>query len=293
MKRRHTIDANARLNLAGRRIASKGVVTAEEINALEAAEKIAAVPKPSQEKNKDKDHTDAIACQLALKYRLMFSEVKGIIKEFVKARRNEEGGLGRDEFDRVMACIFDVPAINQNVSHGAYVETEMDKEVNIDNFLTWYVQNMFTSVNALTCDQAMARGNAVAYNVAVKYKVSNFAVDKIKCKFDHYDLDKSGKIDYSEFEAMFCSILKASSASDLNPDRIKRFWSQADKNGDGGIDFEEFVDWYLRYFSPDNENDDWDMSGPIRKYYDSYNPVVQRRNHFEARAQSLDDNHYH
>jgi len=282
VKRRHTIGDVNTLGAAAsrRRSISKGVITFEE--RLAEAEKLAAATK-KEEKVPEEHDTDAISCQLALKHRLMVSEVKGIIKEFLKGSRNEQGGMDQAEFDKVMARIFDVPAINKTVSQSAYTAAGVWKEINIEKFLVWYVQNMFTSINALTADQAMAACNSLAYNMAAKYKVSNFAIDKIKSKFDHYDLDRSGKINYSEFQAMFCSILNAS-ISDLNPIRIKGFWAQADRNQDNGIDFEEFVDWYLKYFKPDNENDEWDMSGPLRKYYDSFNPTVQRRSQFEARA---------
>jgi len=280
MRRRHTVEDSVRSGGLARNASKSSVPSAPEDDE----------PKVQKREEKPKDNTDAIACQLALKHRLMLSEVKCIIREFLKAKQNEYGGLGQDEFDLVMARIFDVPAINKKVSKDAYLAAGVEKEINIDKFLVWYVQNMFTQVNALTADQHMANSNALAYQVAAKYKVSNYAIDKIKSKFDFYDLDKSGKICYDEFLAMFCSILKVSDPVDLNPDRIKRFWAQVDKNGDGGIDFEEFVDWYLRYFSPDTEDDEWDMSGPLQKFYEGFNPTVQRRNHCEhKKSHSLDD----
>jgi Ca2+-binding EF-hand superfamily protein len=257
------------------RSASKGT-------AVSATDDVFQEIKEEKKQKKVRDYTDAITCQLALKHRLMLSEVRDIIREFKQARRTESGGMQQDEFDKVMARIFGVPAINKQVSQSAFRASLAHADMNIDKFLEWYVQNMFTQVNALTADPTMAKGDALAYRVAAKHNIPHYLVDKIKIKFDFYDLDKSGKIDYSEFEAMFCSILKVASPRDLNPDRMQRFWSQVDRNQDGGVDFEEFADWYLKFFNPDTQDDDCDMSGPLQQFYDGFNPTVQRRNHLEA-----------
>lgn len=273
MRRRHTIDHHGPRDQSrdaeDRRTGSKSVTPPPEEGE----------PKILKKPEKDKNDIDAICCQMALRYKLMRSEVRCIIQEFMKAPRNEVGGLQQEHFDVAMEKIFEVPKINKVVSKSAYVAANIEKEINIEKFLMWYVQNMFTQISALTADKAMADSNALAYRLAEKHQVTNATIDKIKTKFDLYDLDRSGKIDFSEFQAMFCVILKVRDVDDLNPERMKRFWSQIDHNLDGGIDFEEFVNWYLKSFSPDTDNDDdWDMAGPLEKFYNNFNPSVQRRN---------------
>jgi len=275
MRRRHTIDDGARAEGGLQRRPS---LSSKPVTPSAGAEQEDPVTPTVKTPVRDHNDTDAVACKMALKFRLMLSEVRCIIKEFVKAPRNPEGGLKQDTFDKVLERIFEVPVINKKVSQNAYVQAGMDKELNLEKFLEWYVQNMFTQVSALTADHAMADSNSAAYGLAEKFQVSNFTIDKIKVKFDLYDLDRSGKIDFFEFQAMFCVILKVKDPIDLNPERIKRFWGQIDKNADGGIDFAEFVEWYLKNFSADTENDDdWDTAGPLEKFYNNFNPSVQRR----------------
>jgi len=302
MRRRHTTDApaedgggsafrNATGMGGGGRLGSKQLQEAMEADKeLDVAN---AEARKKEKEQQQKDDTDAISCQMALRYRLMLSEVRIIIKQFLKAKRNEAGGISFDDFCVVMAAIFDVAAINKKVARNAYESAGVEKEINIEKFLGWYVQNMFTSVNALTADCEMAAQNKKAYDIADKYKVSNITIDKIKSKFDQYDSDKSGEIDYAEFEAMFCSILKIKDPMELNPDRIKRFWGQVDVNNDGGVDFEEFVDWYLRYFNED-DNDGDDMAGPLQKFYEGFNPTVQRAALVNAhKIKSIESNTFH
>mmetsp|Transcript_86525 Transcript_86525/g.158478 ORF Transcript_86525/g.158478 Transcript_86525/m.158478 type:complete len:357 (+) Transcript_86525:13-1083(+) len=225
------------------------------------------------------DSSDALACQLALKHRLMLSEVKRIIREFISVKHSDTGGVEREDFNKALARIFDVPAVNERVSASAYKATNAHIEIDIENFLAWYVQNMFTQVNALNASPEMSASDQLIYQLAEKHGVSNFVVDKIKVKFDHFDTNRNGNICYQEFQDMFCAILKARNIGELNEQRIIRFWSQIHKeNPAEGADFTEFAEWYLKYFSADTEEEDWDMLGPLRKFYDSFDPTVQRRN---------------
>lgn len=221
--------------------------------------------------------SDALACQLALKNRLMLSEVKRIIHEFLNVKKNEVGGVSREDFNGALARIFDVPAVNERVSASAYKATNAQIEIDIESFLAWYVQNMFTQVNALNADEGKCASDQLIYQLAAKHNVSNFVVDKIKVKFDQFDTNKNGIMDYPEFQDMFCAILKTRNPGELNDQRIRRFWSQVRKENAAGIDFTEFTEWYLKYFSPDMEDEDWDMLGPLRKFYDSFDPTIQRR----------------
>lgn len=102
------------------------------------------------------------------------------------------------------------------------------------------------------------------------------AIDKIRKKFDHFDIDGSGKIDYQEFLQMLVYVLKAKSTEDIAEDRATRFWQEIDLDGSGEIDFPEFVEWFVKYFNPND--DEMDMTkGPVSKFYDSFNPMKSRR----------------
>ena len=108
--------------------------------------------------------------------------------------------------------------------------------------------------------------------LARKHRCSCIDLDKVKQKYDSFDLDKSGMIEYAEFEAMMYKLLRCSSRSDLPTNRMLRFWQEVDKDGNGSVDFSEFADWYFKYFAHAEDN------GIVEAFYASFLPDVQRVN---------------
>ena len=102
-------------------------------------------------------------------------------------------------------------------------------------------------------------------------------MQKVRCRFEYFDVDGSNAIDYEEFSEMIAKLLRAKDRNDIAEARIKRWFTEADPDGSGEISFEEFMAWYLKYFNPDNEKDNR-LDGPIGIFYSSYNPQVQRAN---------------
>merc|ERR1719440_481293 len=143
-------------------------------------------------------------------------------------------------------------------------------EANPEIFVEWYTQNMFTPMVTNTMNAADPSANE-SYDLAKKHNITAPQVDKIKKKFNNFDLDRSGKIDFEEFMQMLCYVLKAKNVEDVSKDRAMRFWQEIDIDGSGEIDFPEFCAWFVKYFNPDE--DEMDMSrGPVGKFYDSFNP---------------------
>jgi Ca2+-binding EF-hand superfamily protein len=233
---------------------------------------------PVEPKDKSKDNMDCIAIKLALRYRLMLSEVKNIIREFLEAKRDTDGGIGRKEFDKVMTRIFDVPSVKDSVCQTAYAACAAPDGINIEEFLSWYVQNMFTQVNSMNADSQKQQSETLVYKLAAQFSVPVPTVDKMKTKFDHFDVDSSGYIDFDEFKSMFCALMKV---PEVNPERLKRFWEQIKKTNHQ-ITFEDFVEWHAGFFNHDDGSvsDEFDPAAPLRKFYEAYDPTVQRRTSF-------------
>jgi Ca2+-binding EF-hand superfamily protein len=218
---------------------------------------------------------EAKACQLALKFRLSLSEAKRICKEFHAATRNADGRVDRMDFDKVMCRIFDVDGVDEEMAKKAYQAVKQGTDIEL--FLNWYVQNMFTQVSSMNCSKDKRESEELIYSIAKKYSVSAVVVDKIKSRFDHYDTDNSGEIDYDEFVEMFKKILDVKADNELNPERLKRFWKEIDINGDQNVDFTEFCAWYLKYFNAE-EDDETGGGGLLHAYYNSFNPSNARHN---------------
>lgn len=51
----------------------------------------------------------------------------------------------------------------------------------------------------------------------------------------------------SEFTSMLLKLYGTEDLSEVPPQRLRFFWQQADQDGSGEIDFEEFIMWYDRY----------------------------------------------
>ena len=129
------------------------------------------------------DTSECWCCQLALRYRLSLSEVKRIVKEFESAPKTTDGLIQRNGFNKVMCRIFDVDVVDDNVAKSAYELSGLQHRVDIEKFLEWYVQNMFTQVNRMNCAKDKADSEKLVYKVAEKHQVSTMVVDKVKVKF--------------------------------------------------------------------------------------------------------------
>ena len=76
-------------------------------------------------------------------------------------------------------------------------------------------------------------------------------IENIKKRFDEFDLDGSGEIEYDEFQLIICKLLKVSNMDEIPPDRLHQLWRMVDADGSGSVDVEEFIVWYGQYFYQD------------------------------------------
>jgi hypothetical protein len=151
-----------------------------------------------------------------------------------------------------------------------------DWEASLDAFFAWYVSNMFGSVNQVS----LSSGDSLVYSLAKLYNVTAPTIDKVKKRFDTFDTDGSGNIEYNEFLQMLLVLLGARTVEDISEKRIYRFWKEIDRDSSGSISFPEFCGWFLQNFKENETGIDTHAidSGPVGNFYSSYNPQVQRRN---------------
>eukprot|EP00928_Gymnodinium_smaydae_P017421 TRINITY_DN16656_c0_g2_i3.p1 TRINITY_DN16656_c0_g2~~TRINITY_DN16656_c0_g2_i3.p1 ORF type:complete len:435 (+),score=73.83 TRINITY_DN16656_c0_g2_i3:81-1385(+) len=200
---------------------------------------------------------------LARKYRLELHEVKSIREHVEGARANGVGGLDVPVFHEVLRSVFDVPQVDENILKAAHKAShDVDGQMDLNKFLSWYVQNMFSHVASLRAAPDKSSSDSLVYYLAKKHAVSTIAIDRIKQEFDKWDADRSGEIDQDEFRAMLHAVLKCRNSGDLSESRVQRFWKEIDVDGNGMVDFGEFVVWYLKYFNPDGNVDGFNY-GPV------------------------------
>lgn len=211
------------------------------------------------------------ALMLSRQLHLDFHEVKCVAQELRRdTKRKSNGGMDLPTFRQMMLRVFGLEEINEFVLQDAYDQCQaVAGPIDSRKFMTWYRDHIFN----LQASKAHAEsGDDLTLELAKKHHCSCIDLDKVKLKFDHFDVDKSGVIDFQEFEAMMYELLHCHSKSDLPRNRLNRFWHEADIDGNGVIDFEEFTEWYLKYFSEASNN------GPVEAFYASYMPDVQRAN---------------
>eukprot|EP00747_Dinoflagellata_sp_TGD_P192781 gnl/TRDRNA2_/TRDRNA2_58087_c0_seq1.p1 gnl/TRDRNA2_/TRDRNA2_58087_c0~~gnl/TRDRNA2_/TRDRNA2_58087_c0_seq1.p1 ORF type:complete len:343 (-),score=83.73 gnl/TRDRNA2_/TRDRNA2_58087_c0_seq1:63-1049(-) len=232
---------------------------------------------------------DVEACALAAHHHLTMYEVKKIKKQFELEGfgKGDKVGLNKNELHSVLCHVFNVKKVDDTVLEQAYEASQTNAGAVLDKFLNWYIQHMFCEVRDLNAEVERNMSEKLVYRLAQKFHVSPLVIDKIKKQFDHYDTDGSGEIEFSEFQDMFCVIVKAKKKADLNDKQIQKFWREIDKDGSGGVDFEEFVEWYLKYFDSDSEGvDGFNMLSPMEQFYDTFDPTLQRRNSFQMMRRS-------
>lgn len=218
------------------------------------------------------------ALMLSRQLHLDFHEVKFVLQELrSESEHLPNGGLEYGTFQQCLQRICGVELEEQWVVK-AYKECRASEgPVDSEQLLIWYRDHIF-NLEAFKSQKHFAaeksRAPLVTLDLAKKFHCSCLDLDKMKVKFDDFDLDKSGFIDHYEFEKMMYQLLHCSSESDFPKTRLDRFWNEADKNGDGQIDFEEFLEWYMKYFGTSYEN------GPMDAFYASFMPGVQRSSSF-------------
>ncbi|CAE8639136.1 unnamed protein product [Polarella glacialis] len=223
------------------------------------------------------------ALTLSKRHQLEVYEVKWVLMSFQKVKSDmDNGGVTLETFRQFLLRAFDATDVNDKLLEGAYAECKAGKgPLEMDNFLRWYKINMFSSlVASLTADSDMWNSDALIKQVAKKHEVREVDVDKIKKTFNRFDTDKSGELDYLEFEGMIRILLGVTPTADLPKERISRFWKEIDQDGSGCVNFEECAEWYLKYFSPGNPQ----SGGVLESFYASFMPDKQRGQSLDPQA---------
>jgi len=214
------------------------------------------------------------AALLARQHRLNLQEVKQILKEF---ERHENEIISESEFEKVLCRIFEKGEFDKSVARSAHKASHILGSFSVDQFVSWYVQNMFASVNGLKADQSNKSTSCTNKVLSKIHGVDEHIMGKIKNDFDRYDTDGSGMIDYGEFQAMMCLMMKVSCVGDVGEERLQKFWKEIDVDGNGEIDFSEFVNWYMKYFySADADSSAGQNFAIVQNYHNSFNPTLQR-----------------
>lgn len=211
------------------------------------------------------------AAPLAFKYRLTLDEAKHICKCWSEVEVEENDVCTMKQFEMMLCAVFSIKDIPADVVNSAFEATNLnavEPKQRINNFMGWYVQNMFT----LKLDTS----NAEDYALAKRYNMSTTLIDRIRRKFTQFDRNRSGRIGFEEFLNLMKSLLEVKSADQLDTVRLQKFWKEIDVDSVGSVDFDAFCTWYMKYFVAEDAHF-VDANVLMKTFYNSHSPVLRRR----------------
>lgn len=105
--------------------------------------------------------------------------------------------------------------------------------------------------------------------LAQKHGMPVNTLEEIYSRFCEVDCDSSGVIEKDEFHLLVLKLHGARDVMDVPRSRLKFFWQEADRNGNGEIDFDEFLDWFWSYFSKETASTFKKTHALVETYYSS------------------------
>jgi len=146
------------------------------------------------------------------------------------------------------------------------VDRNYSGKVDFDEFAIWYSSWGFQQELLLSPTKIRTRDLARRYNLSIA------EVDSVHAKFELFDEDGSGVIEFNEFEKLLYKLMKVPAEEEIPARRLQHFWREIDIDGNGSVCFAEFLQWYIKYF---------DMKGtsnisPMEQFYQSQLPSALR-----------------
>jgi len=106
---------------------------------------------------------------------------------------------------------------------------------------------VFLDPSQLNADESSIRQFARAHGLA------GVDIDHVREHFQRFDNDDSGFIDQKEFvqlvTALLSSALSEKDVQQLPKKWLASLWSMVDGDGSGSVNFEEFANFYIKYFA--------------------------------------------
>ncbi|CAJ1383305.1 unnamed protein product [Effrenium voratum] len=173
----------------------------------------------------------------------------------------KEGSVNLEGFSKVICKLIGChstaelpPGLIQQSFQDA--DAKAEKAVTFLDFAFWYSRHFFNETMLLTNAQMEVR------ELARKYELPIIEVEQYKKKFDFFDEDSSGYIDYAEFRTLLNALVKLPGNCELPPSRVQQFWAEADRERKEAVSFEGFLIFFYRYFNLSTP-----CACPFREYY--------------------------
>lgn len=202
--------------------------------------------------------TDLVqVCQLAKVLFVPAPEMQqpySLFKEFATVPEGgkllDDGRLTQAQFARILRNKEQFFAGSEVASDPDILKAFRVADVNKDDLLSfqefamWMLTQTFAECLNIDSKERELR------NLAKEYNLSLIQVDKYKRMFEELDEDGSGMIESCEFENLLYKCGNIPRDIGLSATRRQSMWSDADNRMRGSINFEEFLQFNLKYFAP-------------------------------------------
>jgi hypothetical protein len=147
----------------------------------------------------------------------------------------------------------------------AIADSDGSDRIDFAEFAIWYSRFGFSeSLLLVSEEQKEIRA------IARKQGVLLCDIEHYKKMFNSY-ADKTGEISQPDFKLLLSALLKLPPSLDLPDGRIRQFWAETDVDKSGSIGFEEFVEFYKKYFRSDHQEKGF---CPLRAFYRAARPCA-------------------
>jgi len=159
--------------------------------------------------------------------------------------------LKQSDFEKVLCDLCSVTNTGE-LSHlfvsKAFWLADMTKSGDLDlqEFVTWFATFSFSE------ELILGKSTKSIRVVARTLGINLLDIERYKRVFDSYDKDKSGVIEMSEFRLLVNRLLKVPAGHHLPQSVVTSFWTVADSDGNGTIDFKEFCEFYVKVLLKDD-----------------------------------------
>lgn len=201
----------------------------------------------------ERRHSDMLGfgtiVSMAKKHGIPAQEVRQCAEEFRAMDTNRDGRLSMQEFEVMVRQRCDLPpdeplpATLGNTMQKA-VDKRPDGTVGFEDFLLWVWQCIFMEEMSAT-DLPERQQRSLARELGLDLP----KLESLRELFNNCDDDRSGFIEWPEFDQLVRCLLDAKEATDVSEALLRRYWSEVNDGTSECISFADFVRWYAKNFA--------------------------------------------